>query len=439
MIDAYITIKPIIQGISHEWRTSVLDSAFDGGEQRSTLFTWPRVNTKVTFASGESRLSNWLRRKLMQYVDGVFGIPLWPDHTRFSSDSTAGDATVNYETTVQGESFDINDTHFCVGREIILLSQTDELDYETGIIQSIDTDAHTITLSSATSLDHSTRDYIIPIIPCRINSQQVIGRQPVRYDELSLTGKQAYDNDSTSYVTYSVPADESEIYRGRYVFQYEPVDALEHGFYRPYTEQKYIGIGHKWTNRTDSVILLNQNYMISGRDNIWDAIRFFDNKRGRWQSFFVPTWNKDVIVTQAISAGDVVLHIEDLEYTSVYLPNAVIGRYLMIKMPNGQIIYRKVNTATNSQLVLIAPIPNAVAESDLSKLYISFLTLVRFDLDELMIEYNEGRGHVAQFKMKFKGLINETYGITEQGFVSTGNFLREDDDNIYPASYQHQG
>lgn len=387
----------------------------------------------VEYPTGDKEVSNWLRRKLWKCGDGVWGVPIWHDYTTLSTTLAVSGTELYFNTTIQGNTYDIDDSHFDVGREIIVVDKDDWSSYETATLTAVS--GTFFTLTSGVESAWGSGDYVMPVIPCRIPAATKISRQIQHYDKIGFTATQAFDQDSDYTMTYTVPDSGASTYRERDILYHKPMSPIEQGFNKPYTVEQSIGIGYKHTNRTDAEINLTQNLIKGGRDVIWDIIRFFDNKRGQWDSFWVPTWNHDLVLTQAITAGDTILYVQDIEYSTYYEPNTVIGKYVVLMLPSGP-VYREISDATSTTILFTAGIMEDVSLATAQKMMISFLTLSRFAIDEIEIDYPiYSSNSIAYIDLRYKGLINETYGIVEQGYLGTGNIIRENDDRIYPAGY----
>jgi len=136
------------------------------------------------------------------------------------------------------------------------------------------------------------------------------------------------------------------------------------------------------------------------KEDIYDLISFFDSKKGAFETFWLPSWEEDVVVTAAFSATDKSLAIQDIGYDDYWISSEMEGRFLMFQFPDGSREYRKVVSAPDSTtIVLENPIGHSVSAAELSSLMVSFVYLVRFSQDELEIRYSSA--DVAEVELSF--------------------------------------
>ena len=132
----------------------------------------------------------------------------------------------------------------------------------------------------------------------------------------------------------------------------------------------------------------------------------FDNKRGRWGTLWVPTWNKDVILSDTtISGTQLSFNVENNDWHTYYSDNneyGEIGQHIIIWTNLNTFVIRKIIDGSNTTMTLDGAIGDI---SDTSKLYISFLIYSRFDVDEIKFDYITE--NMAKFKLNFTGLVKE--------------------------------
>lgn len=174
------------------------------------------------------------------------------------------------------------------------------------------------------------------------------------------------------------------------LFLTEPnwVRALEDSFRRDTRVFQSLGIGAAWSNFDETLLGLKAGYLLSGKAEIQDLMDFFDDKKGRWQPFWVPTWQADLVVTAAIDPADTIITVRDVKYSDFWQPNDVTGRFLFFKFPDGSHAVRTVLDApTSATIRLTSPIGQAVPTDQLDRLLVSFLLFCRFDQDEIEIRF----------------------------------------------------
>ena len=126
----------------------------------------------------------------------------------------------------------------------------------------------------------------------------------------------------------------------------------------------------------------------------------FNACKGKWKQFWLPSWQRDVVVTAAISSSDDYLTIEDIDYSASWSASHIIGKYLFILLPDGTEIYRKVvGWPTDTRLNLDATIGQDIAVESVGFILVSFLFPARFEIDEGELEYFRPTVATTRFRM----------------------------------------
>lgn len=397
MADVYLTLRPSKQNIRHTWRTTI-QKGIAGSEKRNTIFSWPRISTGISIKTATPKQSAWLRSRLYKYVDGTWGIPIWPDHTTLSSQAASGQSTLNV--------VDANYRHFYEDRELIIVDKSLASFDNYEVVTIVTASGTAITISGTLSATWPTGSFVMPVYDCRINASESIKRRTIQFDEIEIEAREAYETQRS--FTYSLPSSGADTYLSYDLFLTAPIGSLKHTLNRPYNLIQYTGIGYKYGYYDETSMPLSMSFILDSMENVYNLRNFFDSKRGRLGSFWVPSWNKDIIVTAAIGAADTTLTIEDIDYSSFYLSNDIINRHIWIRFPDKTWVCRKINWASDVSIGIDSAIGTSVSTENLDKMYISFLVFCRLDLDELEIEYIYPKGTIAQLKLNFMGLVEET-------------------------------
>ncbi|MBU2548354.1 MAG: hypothetical protein KKB20_08100 [Proteobacteria bacterium] len=193
-------------------------------------------------------------------------------------------------------------------------------------------------------------------------------------------------------------------YEGYDLFLTEPdwSSPVVNPFLRDTSVFQGLGKGQAWTQYPETIIGLEMAVTIEGKDEIQDLVDFFDDKRGRYAPFWVPTWQANIVVAGAIGSADTTLTIGSAGYTD-WLNSDVVGRYLYIRFPDESHAVRRVVSASSDVVIdLDSAIGADVAESALDYFLVSFLFFVRFDMDDLEIKFHTP--NVAEARLVFRGL-----------------------------------
>jgi hypothetical protein len=368
-----VIFRPSKQIVTHLWKTGI-QKGIKGNEKRSALYTFPRLKIDTTYSFVDTSVSNWFERSYMFNLDELWGIPIWSDETYLTSQATAGTKILNVQ--------EVDYRHFYDGRGCII---TDGTDYEICTISGT-VASGTLPLESNLENTWSINDSVLPYYQARIDQEQIITKHTRDYDELSIMTVESYE--ASRSFTYSTPDSGATTFSGIDILSNIPVGTISRIYERPYELLQFLGIGQKYSNYVESCFPLEASLLETDRSTIWDIFKFFDNKMGRLYPFWVPTWNKDIIVTSAISDTDTLLTIQDIDYNITWLTNDVQGRFIRIRFPDKSIIYRKIVEAGPTTITLESAVGKNVSADNLNELLISYLYYVRFEADEISMEYN---------------------------------------------------
>ena len=394
MAATYLTLKPKTQKVAHAWKTG-LQTTVTGIEKRSMLFTWPRINLENEFLATTNQQINYLKRNIFYYADQLWGIPIWADLTTLTAQAASGQKNINVVQTAN--------RHFYAGRKCIIIDADDFTRYEVATINTLSA-VQLVSLANLT-ITWPVGSLVLPCYDCYIAQDQEIGADYQRGQSFVLQASEAYESLRT--FTYSAPVSGAATYEGLDLFAFKFLRPLAYHYKRSYELSQFLGLGFRYGKYAagDNTLGLRGKVIRETRQEIWDLINFFDSKAGRLTQFWVPTWSKDLVATAAIGAGDTVINTEPIQYSTHYLPNDIINRYVFIEFPDKTTTCRKISNAATSTITLDSAIGKAVAAGDLTNLLISFLIQCRFDIDELEIDFTTAT--LGQAELSFAGLVGE--------------------------------
>ncbi|MCK4777593.1 MAG: hypothetical protein KAS39_04390, partial [Actinomycetia bacterium] len=394
MADIYLTIRPKSQNIAHSWNTKIMETV-KGEETRSALHTWPRLDCKQEFISSNDPKTNWFRRNLFKYKHKIWGIPIWHDLTPLRGIAAVGQLNIPVTETAN--------RHFYAGRNAILIDKTDFTNYEVIKVNSVS--ATTIAASSLLS-DSWNKDttYFMPVYDFRLGNSFNINRYNAKADNLTLDATE--DLTVLTGFSYSTPTI-GATYLGHPIFEYVVQADKSQNFIHPNLSLKDIGLQavESWFDEDDTHMVNNFNLLTEGRANIWEILNFFDHRLGKYNTFWMPTWNRDLTATVAITAGATLINVADYEYDTLFAGNVVINRHLFIGLPDRSYVCRKIISATANTITLNEAIGTPLRAIELDHVLFSFMNFSRFGSDRLEIDYI--RGELASFRQTTMGLIKE--------------------------------
>lgn len=397
-IDEYLLAKPNWASpvlYRRKWQTCILPS-INGEEQRSSLLTWPRRTLAYTALSSGFTESALILRKLYRSLHLVWGVPFWQDRTTLTAQAVSGQKILQVRST--------ENRNFEEGGTCIVLDPNNLASYEAGVVDTFG--AASITLEVNLSSTWPAGREVYPVLKARIKSGQSWDPIASRMGQVEIEAFEEYD----SGVTWVIGASPYSDYLGHPLFDRLPHSAnREMKFIRPYDRLSFIGETYSMTDVQEAVLNLSTSHLSDSKAEIQKILDLFDSQKGRWGSFWVPTWREDVRITAPFGAGDSTLTVENVEFASYWL-NKDVGAYITILWPDGdRAVARVLAAPTTTSITLDAAIGKACSEGERRRLLCSFLLFCRFDHDEIKITYHTDS--VAETTLSFQSLLGEIPGI----------------------------
>lgn len=212
-----------------------------------------------------------------------------------------------------------------------------------------------------------------------------------------------------------------DTYLGYDLFLTEPNYETEPkiGFVTRQTLVSGIGVGFNHATYSENPLRLGYSFLLEDITAIKDTIDFFNDKKGRFNPFFMPSWVRDIKITGAIGPTDRVITVEDTDYMNTWKHNSSLGRHLIIFLEDGTYLCRKIfsaPTTTSLKLGSVLGITRTAAQAQ--ALFCCFLHFVRFDIDELELNYHTL--DVAECELTFQTLTVAADGTdSEVVYVTT--------------------
>jgi hypothetical protein len=327
----------------------------------------------------------------------VFGVPVWGDQGSLTAQATAGQGYVDLTN--------IDKMHFEVGGLAVLYNDWD--DYEVVEIYSMTTTR--LTLDGTLVNTWPSGSVIYPVLHMTMEDNVPFGKVTSAYGGASVSFKEAWEDTITRKIfSHNFP-----MYKGYYVFNKEPnwIDGMSLGLSRPVEMLQNLGVQIIYTREPESEYALEAKYLWNGVSECSEIRGFFDTTLGKWKQFWTPTWQRDVVITGAISSSDTTITIEDIEYASYWAQNTIIGRYLFILLPDGTELYRKVvGWPSDTQLTLGSQIGYNVSADYVDRVLVSFLLPTRFEIDTMEMAYI--KPFVSETSVRIQSIHDETMSYT---------------------------
>jgi hypothetical protein len=346
-----------------------------GTEQRLALRKQPRQLYEVLYKlTGNDRQR--MQALLMDWTANLFGFP------------------VQNELIYTTAAVSIGATSYPV-------SGADDVDFRVGGLAVIITDANTfdvITIASKTDTNITASDpslnayaagsKIMPLRTAHILRQVSAAMSQKNLETFKIIFE-VTDNDTGAVTgstgTYStfngkVLFDDCNVMDGEMAEQYK------RRIYRIDNKTGAVNVGSTWDRGKRSH---QKGFVLRSRAEILEFRKLMHSLRGRQISFYIPTFNDDLTVKASLGVGTSTMDIERIEYERL-IQSREPKITFKITFTDGTSLIREVQSATGvdsstERLTLDTTWPSTRAASEVSR--VQFYELVRFDSDNVVIEY----------------------------------------------------
>lgn len=361
--------------VKYTWKTKIQNSNKGKSESRSGLFTWPRRTVSFGSLAANPAEANYMKRLIYANASKVWGIPLWNELTPLTAQASSGQPMLLCDTTYR---------NFVGSQQVMIINGFNS--YEVGYVGS--TEDTYITLASDLTSTWPIGSMVCPVIQCRMGDFET----PFSFDtsdvaRFSMTFRETYEEDMT---LTSPGAHAFSSYNSYNVFDTEPnwASPVKMSIGRPTDLLEYLGASLADTYYDESVMAFGHEHLFSTRQECYNFENFFHSKMGRFGAFFFPTWQRDFKITAAFASGADTISIDDIQYSSYWGTNDIIGKLVYLLFPDGTGVQRKVISAPSStSLQFDSAIGKAATVDDLYGLFSCFLVPGRFAIDELEMKY----------------------------------------------------
>ena len=385
-----------------EFLTDIL-THLDGTEQRVALRKNPRqvfdFNVFVDNDRERQRISNLL----FDWQGRVFGLPVWTESTRITSDVAVNDLTINVESTA--------DADYRVGELAIVIKDDDTFD----ALNVASFTGTSITFDSEITNTYTAADSDVLVMPLRsVFAESVVsrGKEQTSVETFSVsfraitndadladvTGWTAHPTDSKVVLDGTVSGIGLNVVTGR---------TKEQMIRRISVAESSAGLrtqSSPWDRSKEESKL---SIFVYDRANLWNVRQLLHALRGRQVSFYLPTFFPDVTVNTDITSGGATLQIDNAGYTQfsgARVPRNLIrlttnagDEYIATVSSSSEIDADNESLSVNVILkngVSAGPTwPDNIAAADISR--VDFVQKVRLASDVVSITHLDGTGQAS--------------------------------------------
>ena len=353
-----------------DFLTDVLQS-LDGSEQRISVRKHPRQTFDFTLKLTESE-RRYFHSLIFGFQSGTFGVPVWFESKQLTSDASAGAFTIYLDT--RWADFRVDG---------LAMVWADEDTFDAQEIESM-TDS-SLTFSSA--LLHSYDADTALVMPLRLAlTQESVGvnRHPMNLDEVAIkfqiTDNEANLADVSTFDLHNglVVLDDPNTVDG--TLEDNPVRLL----FRLDNSTGSIRQSSDWEGAHYTTV---KRFECHTPQALWTVRQLIHALRGSQVGFYLPTFYPDLIITQTLTTGSVLMDIENIGYTGLVRqlePNTS----LWILLTSGVVLIREVVSSvvidgTTEQLTVDTAWASDIPATSIQ--CVSFLRLCRIADDRVTL------------------------------------------------------
>ncbi len=359
------------------WLTDVIES-LDGREQRIALRKQPRQTLEVTYLL-DSNDRQRMQAILFDWMDNIFGFPLWHERVTLSAAVSAGATTF--------PCLGADGVDFRVGGLAAVIGSNSSFD----VINIATVSSTQITSVSPCINSYAAGVRVVPLRTARL-VRAVAGTRSYVQLESFRTTFEVVDND-TGAVTGSTTPGFWTTYNSRVLFD-DP--NFMDGQMRQEFSRRIYRIDNE-TGQVSQVSLWDRNkrsaqkgFVLRNRADIYTFRKLLSSLRGRQKAFWMPTFIEDLTPAANIVIGTATLDITAIDYVRFVngrLPMSVFK----ITFTDGTSLVRTILSAatvsaTVERLTLNTTWPANRTVAEVRR--IEFYELMRFDTDEIVINYD---------------------------------------------------
>ena len=377
-IDEYMTL-PITWESSisfrRKWKTGI-QTTITGYETRSSLYTFPKTDLSYKYLTMSQEESMHLLSRLYKNIHRVWGVPIFISETKLTVDAVLD----QYDLVTVSAEFDF----FKEGSQCIILQDFET--YEIGTIASID--GNTISLVDPLSNTWSAGTSVYPILQSTLENIAELNYITDENQECEVI----FSEDVSIYKPFPpapITLPDFPIYKNYYIFNLSPnfADGIKLSINHNATQTKFLGVGTIFSLLVESKISLSTSYLLDGKEEIYNFLSFFDLHKGRKTSFWLPSFLRDIKLTSSVFMGDTILNIGDIGLAT-YWNSITTGVFINFRLPNGTNLQRKIiSTPSETAIEIESSLGVSLTSVEAANTIVSFLYFVRFDIDEVELQY----------------------------------------------------
>jgi len=345
----------------------------DGSEQRIANRQYPRGMFEVTYKEGQQ----FIEMLLFDRHAKVVAYPAWHEPAFLDGAHSAGVNTINVNTT--------NYANFYVGGYAVLIQ--DEYTYDALKIESMT--ATSLTFESEISHNYASKTQVMPLLTAYIEAASASLKYAYNQQYFNLrihvdpeVNDIADDSDWPQYNSEPFMSGANLIEGGQLA------EAIQT---KVFVIDNLTGLRSQHTAWDHAKRFSKKGWKTNSRQELWELRQLLHYLKGRQVGFYIPTFWKDLTVTQDLQVGTYTMNIQHIGYTT-NAQNRWPKSVIRVHFTDETILTRTIQDSSilsesEEQLTLDASWPSTRTPDEIER--IEFLEKVRLDVDDItIIHYN---------------------------------------------------
>lgn len=350
--------------------------AVDGSEQRIANREYPRGMFEGTYKNGQQIIE----MILFDRQSKVVAVPAWHEPAFLNAAHSAGVYTVNINTT--------DYANFYVGGYAVVLEN--EYTYDALKIESMT--ATSLTFESELSFDYTKKATVMPLLTAYIEASSASLKYPYNQQYFNLRIHVDPEvNDIASAAAFNTYNSEPFMDGPNLIEGGQLAEAIRT---KIFVVDNLTGLRTQHTAWNHSKRYSKKGWKTNTRQELWELRQLLHYLKGRQVGFYIPTFWKDIAITQTLVISTLTMTIRNIGYVTNAFerwPKQIIR----IHLKDSTILTRTIQNSSivsnmEEQLTVDTPWPASYTADEIER--IEFLEKIRIDVDDIVIVHYNGLG-----------------------------------------------
>ena len=348
----------------------------DSTEQRIANRQYPRGMFEATYKDATQKIEMLLFDRQAKIV----AVPAWHEPAYLSSAAAVDDVTVNVNTTDYG--------NFFVGGYAVVLQ--DEFYFDA--LRIVSMTSTTITFESGMSYNYAANVQVMPLLTCYLEASSASLKYAVNQQYFNLRiHVEPEVNDIADDSAWSVYNSEPFMDGPNLISGGQLAEALRT---KVFIIDNFSGLRTPITVWEHNKRYSKKGWKTNSRQELWELRQLLHFLKGRQVGFYIPTFWKDLTVTQNMAVGTFALTIDNIGYT-VNARQRWPKQVIRVIFTDDTILTRTIQNSAilsvdEEQLTLDTAWPDDFVPADIER--IEFLERVRLEVDDIVITHYNALG-----------------------------------------------